>query len=178
MTTAMHDLLLKEKLTQKEVTGITHTMYSRPHIIDLRDLNDRGVPGPWLYETGYISLIPGGEPYGYGYIDEKQMFPMYFKKPFITVGCKGLYEELERLNFKTFKNYWDISFNEADTLKQRVQGFYDTIENLRKLDDTQFFDLVHSLKNDVGHNFKNITTGNFRKNSNNQFLEEVINACG
>ena len=97
MTTAMHDLLLKEKLTEKEVTGITHTMYSRPHVIDLKDLNDRGVPGPWLYDTGFIALIPGGEPYGYGYVDEKQMFPMYFKTPFITVGCKGLYEELEKL---------------------------------------------------------------------------------
>ena len=177
MTTAMHDLLLKEKLTEKEITGITNTMYSRPHIIDLKDLNDRGVPGPWLYDTGYIALIPGGEPYGYGYVDEKQMFPMYFKKPFITVGCKGLYEELERLNFKTFKQYWDISFNQASTLKHRVQGFYDTISTLRDLSDVDFFKLMDSLNNDVLHNYKNITTGNFRRISNDHFLKEVVNAC-
>ena len=51
MTTALHDLLQKEKLTEKEITGITKVLYSRPHIIDLNNLNDRGVPGPWLYVT-------------------------------------------------------------------------------------------------------------------------------
>lgn len=177
MTTAMHELLLKEKLTEKEVTGITHTIYSRPHVIDLKDLNDRGVPGPWLYDTGFIALIPGGEPYGYGYVDEKQMFPMYFNTPFITVGCQGLYEELERLNFKTFGRFWDTSFNKADTLKQRVQGFYKTICDLRDLNDTQFAQLIDSLKNDVSHNYKNITTGRFRRLSNDHFLKELIDAC-
>ena len=177
MTTAMHDLLLKETLTEKEISGITHTIYSRPHIIDLKDLNDRGVPGPWLYDTGRIALIPGGEPYGYGYVDEKQMFPMYFKKPFITVGCKGLYEELHKLEFKTFGEYWDITFNKQDTLKLRVQGFFNTINNIRKLTDTQFDKLINSLQNDVQHNYKRITTGNFRYMSNNNFFEEVVNAC-
>ena len=177
MATAMHDLLLKEKLTEKEISGITNTIYSRPHVIDLKDLNDRGVPGPWLYDTGSIALIPGGEPYGYGYVDEKQMFPMYFKKPFITVGCKGLYEELHKLEFKTFGKYWDIDFNNHDTLKLRVQGFFNTISNIRKLSNTEFNNLMYTLKNDVEHNYKRITTGNFRYMSNNNFFEEVVNAC-
>ena len=173
----MHDLLKNEKLTEKEMSGITQVLYSRPHIIDLNTLNDRGVPGPWLYETGHIALIPGGEPYGYGYVDEKQMFPMYFKKPFITVGCKGLYEELEKLDFKTFDKFWDISFNTQDTLKLRVQGFFNTISSIRSMSDTHFLRMMELLKNDVAHNYKNITTGKFRQISNNNFFEEVINAC-
>jgi hypothetical protein len=177
MTTAMHDLLKKEKLTEKEITGITKVLYSRPHIIDLQDLNDRGVPGPWLYETGHIALIPGGEPYGIDYVDEKQMFPMYFKKPFITVGCKGLYEQLARLDFKTFGKYWDITFNEQDTLKARVQGFFNTISEIRKLPENEFIKLMENLKNDVNHNYKNITTGKFRRVSNDDFFKEVVNAC-
>ena len=177
MATAMHDLLVKEKLTEKEITGITKVLYSRPHVIDIKDLNDRGVPGPWLYDTGHIALIPGGEPYGYGYVDEKQMFPMYFKKPFITVGCKGLYEELERLDFKTFGKFWDITFNKQESLKGRVQGFFETISFLRGLSDSYFQHLIKSLNSDVEHNYKNITTGKFRRISNNDFFEEVINAC-
>ena len=177
MTTAMHDLLRKEKLTEKEVTGITKVLYSRPHIIDLHTLNDRGVPGPWLYETGHIALIPGGEPYGYGYVDEKQMFPMYFKKPFITVGCKGLYEELKKLDFKTFDRFWDTTFNEQDTLKERVQGFFETIQNLREMTEPDFNKMIEMLENEVLHNYKNITTGKFRRVSNNNFFEEVTNAC-
>ena len=177
MTTALHDLLQKEKLTEKEITGITKVLYSRPHIIDLNNLNDRGVPGPWLYDTGYIALIPGGEPYGNGYVDEKQMFPMYFKKPFITVGCKGLYEQLSRLDFKTFGKYWDITFNAQDTLKARVQGFFNTISEIRKMPDEEFQKFIPTLENDVNHNFKNITTGKFRRVSNNDFFQEVVNAC-
>ena len=38
MATAMHDLLLKEKLTEKEISGITNTIYSRPHVIDLKEV--------------------------------------------------------------------------------------------------------------------------------------------
>jgi len=177
MTTAMHDLMQKENLTEQDITGITKTLYSRPHVIDLKDLNDRGVPGPWLYDTGFISLIPGGEPYGYGYVDEKQMFPMYFKKPFITVGCKGIYEELKRLNFKTFDTFWDTSFNSMDTLKHRVQGFYQTIADIRQLNDLEFAQLLNKLQDDVNHNYKNITTGKFRRCSNDDFFKEIINAC-
>jgi len=105
------------------------------------------------------------------------MFPMYFKKPFITVGCKGLYEELHKLEFKTFGKYWDIDFNNHDTLKLRVQGFFNTISNIRKLSNTEFNNLMYTLKNDVEHNYKRITTGNFRYMSNNNFFEEVVNAC-
>ena len=38
-------------------------------------------------------------------------------------------------------------------------------------------DEIELLKNDVAHNYKNITTGKFRQISNNNFFEEVINAC-
>ena len=78
---------------------------------------------------------------------------------------------------KTFVEYWDITFNQADTLKERVQGFYNTICDLRNLTDTEFAQLVHRLENDVSHNYKNLTTGRFRYPSNNNFLEELVNAC-
>ena len=177
MATAMNDLLEKERLTEKEITGITKVLYSRPHIIDLQSLNDRGVPGPWLYNTGHIALIPAGEPYGYGYVDEKQMFPMYFKTPFITVGCKGIYQELKRLDFKVFDKFWDTSFNDLSTLKHRVQGFFKTIKEIRSLNETEFERMMQLLNNDVMHNYKNITTGKFRSISNNDFFEELLNAC-
>ena len=107
------------------------------------------------------------------------MIPMYFKKPFITVGCKGIYEELRRLDFKTFDTFWDTSFNTMDTLKQRVQGFYQTIVDIRKLHGTLkgLKQLETSVQDDVNHNYKNITTGKFRRRSNDDFFKEIINAC-
>ena len=102
---------------------------------------------------------------------------MYFKKPFITVGCKGLYQELHKLDFKTFERFWDISFNDKDTLKERVQGFFQTVQFIREKSDADFEKMMESLKGEVLHNHKNITTGKFRRISNNNFFEEVVNAC-
>ena len=37
--------------------------------------------------------------------------------------------------------------------------------------------MMQLLNNDVMHNYKNITTGKFRSISNNDFFEELLNAC-
>jgi hypothetical protein len=43
--------------------------------------------------------------------------------------------------------------------------------------DEEFQKFIPTLENDVNHNFKNITTGKFRRVSNNDFFQEVVNAC-
>ena len=83
---------------------------------------------------------------------------------------------IERLDFKTFGKFWDITFNKQESLKGRVQGFFETISFLRGLSDSYFQHLIKSLNSDVEHNYKNITTGKFRRISNNDFFEEVVNA--
>ena len=58
-----------------------------------------------------------------------------------------------------------------------MQGFFNTISSLRELSEADFNILMKDIKPEVEHNYKNITTGKFRRVSNNNFFEEVVNAC-
>ena len=177
ISTSLNQLLHKEELDDSLVKDIMKNLMSRPHIIDMQNIDDRGIPGPWLYEDCDIVITPGGEPYGYGYVDEKQFIPMAFKKPFITFGCKGIYEELKNIDFKTFDDCWPVNFNEADTLLDRVQGFFTVFEYIRNLSPTAYKELLEKTKDSVEFNYNHLVDGKFRRKSNEKFFQEIHDAC-
>ena len=150
------------------------SLIDRPHYIDMTSLNDRGIPGPWLYDLCDFVIVPGGEAYGYGYVDEKQIIPMYMKKPFLTFGCKGLYEELKKIDFKVFDDCWPVNFNQEETLYERVKGAFTVLEYIRTLDTHNWNELMKKAQASVEFNYEFITSGGFRRPSNNNFFEEVI----
>ena len=175
MTTALHDIQTDSSVPDYYKNLCTRSLVGPPHYIDMTDLEDRGIPGPWLYNLCDFVIAPAGEAYGYGYVDEKQMIPMYFKKPFLTFGCKGLYEEMKKIDFKVFDDCWPVSFNESDTLYDRVYGAYQVLEYMRKLDEPEWQMYLEKTKQSVDYNYESITTGGFRLPSNNNFFEEVVN---
>ena len=154
-----------------------NNLMSRPHIIDMKNIDDRGIPGHWLYEDCDIVISPGGEPYGYGYVDEKQFIPMVFKKPYITFGCKGIYEELKNIDFKTYDDCWPVNFNEADTLYERVKGFFTVFEYIRNLSPAKYQELLEQTKESVNFNYNHLVEGKFRRKSNENFFKELNDAC-
>jgi len=177
MSTSLNELINKEDITDSMLKSIMKNIMSRPHIIDMENIDDRGIPGPWLYEDCDIAITPGGEPYGYGYVDEKQFIPMAFKKPFITFGCKGIYEELKNIDFKTFDDCWPINFNEADTLLDRVKGFFTVFEYIRNLSPAKYQELLEQTKESVEFNYNHLVEGTFRRKSNENFFQEIHDAC-
>ena len=177
ITTSLTQLLRKENLDDSFVRKIMDNIMSRPHIIDMKNIDDRGIPGPWLYDDCDIVITPGGEPYGYGYVDEKQLIPMAYKKPFLTFGCKGIYEELKNIDFKTFDDCWPINFNEADTLLERVTGFFTVFEYIRNLNPASYNELLEKTKDSVEFNYNHLIQGTFRRKSNEAFFQEVHNVC-
>ncbi len=174
MTTAMKEINNDTSIPDHFKLDCYKNLLDRPHYIDMHSLNDRGIPGPWLYDLCDFVIAPGGEAYGYGYVDEKQIIPMYFKKPFLTFGCKGLYEELRKIDFKVFDDCWPINFNEEETLYDRVKGAFTVLEYLRTLDTHNWNELMEKAQVSVDFNYELITTGGFRRPSNNNFFEELI----
>ena len=79
------------------------------------------------------------------------MIPIYYKKPFITFGCKGIYEEMEKIGFDVFRDCWNLDWSNADTLYDRVKGLYE--------------------------NYEHMVSGSFRIQSNENFLQGLVNAC-
>ena len=177
MATSLNELINKEDISDSMFKSIMKNIMSRPHIIDMKNIDDRGIPGPWLYEDCDIVISPGGEPYGYGYVDEKQFIPMAFKKPYITFGCKGIYEELKNIDFKTFDDCWPVNFNEADTLLQRVEGFFTVFEYIRNLSPAKYQELLEQTKESVEFNYNHLVDGKFRRKSNENFFKEIHDAC-
>jgi len=159
------------------ISKMLHTLYGPPHFLDTHNLADRGLPGKWLYERNDIAVIAGGEGEGYGYIDEKQIIPIAYKTPFILFGCKGMYEELEKLGFKTFGNIFNIEYSKRDDFYRRIKGCAELIEHYSSLSDAQFRDLVDQCKDDVEHNYNHYSSGKFRLKSNDNFFRELENAC-
>ena len=159
------------------INKMLHTLYGPPHFLDTTTISDRGLPGKWLYERNDIAVVAGGEGEGYGYIDEKQIIPIAYKRPFILFGCKGMYEELEKLGFKTFGNIFNIEYSKRDDFYRRIKGCAELIEHYSKLSNEQFEALLDSCKEDVEYNYNHYASGKFRLKSNDNFFRELENAC-
>ena len=48
------------------------------------------------------------------HLTEKTFKPIVMQQPFIIQSCKGSLEYLRRYGFKTFADFWDESYDEAD----------------------------------------------------------------
>jgi len=176
VTTAIKELV-KEKLNDKILADTLKVTYKTPHKLDMKTIAEVGHPPKWLYDNIDIAIISGGEGSGWGYVDEKQLIPMYYKVPFITFGCKGIYEEMEKLGFKTYGDHWDISFNTKELLYDRVAGCYELMNTIKELPQDEYTTLIENTKDDVEFNYNHLTSSDFRHVSNNNFFGEVINAC-
>ena len=176
ITTAIKELT-KLGLSDSDLVKIIKVSLKMPHKLDMKTIAEVGHPPKWLYENIDIAVIAGGEGTGYGYVDEKQLIPMYYKVPFITFGCKGIYEELEKLGFDTYKKYIDISYNTKDKMYDRVKGCYDVMNSIKQLPHNEYTQLIMSMNDSVEHNYNQLVSSNFRNNSNNNFFKEVIDAC-
>jgi len=169
--------LLEQNLQDTLYKNVLHTIYHPPHKLDMEDISDRGLPGKWMYDLCDIAIIAGGEGEGYGYIDEKQIIPMAYKKPFILFGCNGMYEELAKLGFKTFDSVFDLSYSTKSTMYKRVKGCAELIETLDAMPLNMFYNLVENCQEEVEFNFNHFTSGKFRLKSNDIFFRELEDAC-
>jgi len=168
--------LIKHVDDPKFVQEAMDKLYHPPHILDMQTIEDRGHPPKWLYDNISIALIPTGEHDGYGYADEKQIIPMYYKKPFITFGQVGVYEELEKIGFDVFRNVFDLAFSKQTDLFKHVKDCYYMIRDIAKLDEEDLTRLVAKCEEGVEHNYNHVTSGEFRHASNNNFFGELTNA--
>jgi len=65
------------------------------------------------------------------YVTEKASRPIVMGKPFVLFGDRYSLAELRDMGFKTFNNFWDESYDELPTAKQRIDGALDTLDWIR-----------------------------------------------
>jgi len=169
--------VLREHVGEKEYRTIIDTAFGHSHILDMPNVSDRGLPAKWLYDHINIAIIAGGEGEGYGYADEKQMIPMYYKKPFISFGCKGINEEMEKVGFNVFRDCWDLSWSNADTLWDRVNGCHELMKQIQAMSDAEINATLEKTTSHINSNYYILSQGTFRIKSNENFLRSLENAC-
>ena len=179
MLSTLHDtvktILTDNTILDKNKIDIVKKIFKSPIKLDLdNQVKNKSTPA-WLFDHVEIVLVSGGE-YNTNIIDEKQIVPMYFKKPFITVGGKGMYSMMRKLGFKTFDDCWDVSFDDQNTLIDRVTMFYDLVVNLLNLSGIEFSRIRYKTKESIEFNYEHLVSGNFQRISNNTFFEEIIDA--
>lgn len=179
MLSTLHDtvktILTDDTILDKNKIDIVKKIFKSPIKLDLdAQLKNRPTPA-WIFDHVEIVLVSGGE-YDTNIIDEKQIIPMYFKKPFITVGGKGMYDMMSKLGFKTFDDCWDVSFDNQDSMFDRVKMFYELVTKLLNSSGIDFSRIRYKTKESIEHNYEHLVSGNFQRISNNTFFEEIVNA--
>jgi len=169
------NVLLEADIPDNEKVNIVNQLFSVPHLVDLKNCQDHTAPPAWLYTGAGIALVASGEENGWGFIDEKPAIAMIFKKPFLYFGGRGLYEELEAMKFKTFSNYFDLSFSTGKTCYERVLGFYKVAKQEALKGEWEFWAGLESLQEDIEYNYNWFKSGDFKYEANNKFFEELLN---
>jgi hypothetical protein len=178
ITSALKDVI-DESIGAGNLEQVLHALYQPPHRLDMKHIGDKGFPPRWLYNNINIVVVASGEPDGYGYIDEKQIIPIFYKKPFLSFGSRGVNEELEKIGFNTYSSVFDTaSYINKETLYDRVKGCYDLMRNIVHMPPE---DLAHKLDTEctliAEKNYQTFVSCKFRILSNNYFFREVLDAC-
>lgn len=112
-----------------------------------------GHPSMDLYLQCCFEIVPETLcQHGYFYT-EKTNKPIATKTPFLTVSTKGYLEYLRSLGFKTFDSLIDESYDQQDTIEDRVRLMLDQAEDIIANGSEQFY---NSAKPILDHNYNHL----------------------
>lgn len=100
----------------------------------------------------YVSVETVFE-YPYPYLTEKTFRAILHKRPFVIAGAPGSIEQLHKLGFKTFNEFWDESYDDIDDPNKRIQAIVDIIKHLSSFSIDQLQQLMYSIKDTVEFNY-------------------------
>ena len=96
------------------------------------------------------------------HLTEKTFKPIVMQQPFIVQSCKHSLEYLRRYGFKTFGEFWDESYDQADdsTRTYEIGKLLQDINNMSQKEKTQLQTAVNTT---VEHNFNWFYSAEFEK---------------
>ena len=87
------------------------------------------------HKETFVSIVSETRYFNSLFFSEKTFKPIYCLQPFIIINANGSLEHLKNLGFQTFNKWWDESYDEAPTLRDKLQKIKDIIKRLSKLSD-------------------------------------------
>jgi hypothetical protein len=107
------------------------------------------------------------------FASEKTFKPMFYKRPFLIAGQKGLYKKLHTLGYKTFSNIFNENFDNTTNDWKRITEVCNEAVKWAKRTKEQCSDLFNETKDICDSNFKNLVERgkNAEKNLHDKILE-------
>jgi hypothetical protein len=96
------------------------------------------------------------------HLTEKSFKPIVMQQPFVLVSCRGSLEYLRSYGFKTFGEFWDESYDEADDAT-RILKIGKLLSDLDSLSTREKQHLQQALVKTVDHNFNWFYSQEFEK---------------
>jgi len=84
------------------------------------------------------------------FLTEKTFVSILLKQPFLILGARNIHQLLVEYGFQLYDEIFDYSFDNYDSLDERIHGI---IENLLKLKDKNYFHLRDLITSKVEFNF-------------------------
>ena len=96
------------------------------------------------------------------HLTEKSFKPIVMQQPFIIQSCKGSLEYLRRYGFRTFGEFWDESYDEADDIV-RTYEIGKLLESLHNMSQKEKTTLQTAVNSTVEHNYNWFYSQEFEK---------------
>jgi hypothetical protein len=87
-----------------------------------------------------------------GNYSEKTYQPMYYRKPFVLVAPPFTLRYLQEQGFKTFRNFWDESYDEIEDHQLRIRKIFEVIEFINSKPLNQLKQMYAEMKDILDHN--------------------------
>ena len=96
------------------------------------------------------------------HLTEKTFKPIVMQQPFIIQSCKHSLEYLRRYGFRTFSEFWDESYDQADD-STRTYEIGKLLENINSMSQKEKAQLQTAVNSTVEHNYNWFYSAEFEK---------------
>ena len=91
--------------------------------------------------------------YPYPFITEKTFRPILMKRPFVVVGAAGCIEQVQKLGFKTFNDFWDERYDSIIDPTDRLNAVTKIVESICSLSIDQLKEMCFNMQAILDYNF-------------------------
>lgn len=113
------------------------------------------------------------------FLSEKIFKPIYCLQPFIVFGNPGTLEELQKLGFKTFGEFWDESYDQEISFTKRLEKIVDIMKDLANKTHGELLQMTREMSHILEHNYTHMIQASraevftLKQILNDQFSERV-----
>lgn len=132
--------------------------YRDPLIIDEKNSKTTYFNASFLEQSFVYVITETVSEYPYPYCSEKTWKAILCKMPFMIVGSQYSIKKLKEFGFKTFDQWWDESYDDLPTTKDRILHIVKNLEILSKMDLNELKKTKETMIPILEYNFRHLET--------------------